>query len=98
MKAGSEVWPATMFEPLTIGIVFPFLDISPWQLKGTPKMLQLGRTMSSLLEDTNLVTGDLLRQLCHQMWNLRTMPEDVVRRVLYFAPNNSISRQTERKL
>jgi hypothetical protein len=95
MGAGSEIWPPEMFEPLTIGLVFPFLSVRPWQVRGTPKMLSLGRTLSGLLKDTNVVTRDILRKLCEQMWDLRFMPENVVRRVLYFAPNNSISCQTE---
>jgi hypothetical protein len=97
MKAGSEAWPSEMFEPLTIGIVFPFLDVRPWQIKGTSKMLQLGRTMPPMLEDSNLFTGNLLRKLYQQMWNLRTMPESVVRRVLYFASNDTVPRQAEGK-
>jgi hypothetical protein len=84
MSAGSEGWLCEMFEALTIGIVFPFLSTRPWQLRGTPKMLHLGRTMSHMPSDTNLVTGNLLRELCQQMWNLRSVSEDVVRKVLYF--------------
>jgi hypothetical protein len=79
-----------MFEPLTICLVFPFLSVRPWQLRGTPKMLWLGQTMPSLLKDSNVATGNLLRELCEQMWSLHTMSEDVVRRMLYFTPNNSL--------
>jgi hypothetical protein len=35
-----------------------------------------------------MVTGNLLIKLCQQMWQLRMMPEEVVRRVLYFTSNN----------
>jgi hypothetical protein len=98
MNAGSEVWPKNMYEPLTIGIVFPFLTVRPWQLRGTPKMLHLGRAMPKLLEDTNVATRDLLYQLCNQMWKLRGMSENVVRRVLYFRSNSKISCQTTREL
>jgi hypothetical protein len=84
MPTGSEIWPSEMFESLTIGFVFPFLSVRPWQVRGAPKMFQLGRTMPKLLKDMNLVTRDILRQLCQQMWDLLTVPEDVVRRVLYF--------------
>jgi hypothetical protein len=84
MPAGSEIWPLEMFEPLTIGFVFPFLFSRPWQLRGTPKMLHLGRTMSRLLKDTDVATGNLLRKLCKQIWELQTLREDVVRKMLYF--------------
>jgi hypothetical protein len=46
MPVGSETWPSEMDEPLTIGFVFPFLSVRPWQICGIPKMLQLGQTMS----------------------------------------------------
>jgi hypothetical protein len=42
MHAGSEVWPCEMHEPLTLGFVFLFLAVRPWQVCGTPKMLHLG--------------------------------------------------------
>jgi hypothetical protein len=95
MPAGSEVWSSEMLEPLTIGLVFNFLSVRPWQIRGTPKMLHLGRTMSGLLKDMYVVTGDILRKLCHQMWHLRSMPDDVVRRVLYFLSDDSVSCETK---
>jgi hypothetical protein len=98
MPAGSEIWPCEMFEPLTIGFVFPFLSVRPWHIRGTSKMLSLGGTMSSLLKDSNLVTGNLLRQLCKQMWKLRTMPASMVRRVLYFGSDDSLPCQAERNI
>jgi hypothetical protein len=97
-EAGSEAWPIEMYEPLTIGIVFPFLSVRPWQIHGTTKMIHLGRTTSDLLKDMNMVTGDLLLKLCEQMWRLCTMPENVVQRVLYFSPNNPVPCETEREL
>jgi hypothetical protein len=91
MNSGSEIWPSNMYEPLTIGFAFPFSSVRPWQLRGTPKMLHLGRTVPKLLEDSNMVTRDILWKLCQQMWKLRTMSEDVVRRVLYFTSNDPLS-------
>jgi hypothetical protein len=55
MSAESEIWPAEMFEPLSIGIVFPFLPVRPWQVCGAPKM----------------ATRNLSSKLCEQMWSLR---------------------------
>jgi hypothetical protein len=77
-------WPTEMFEPLTIGICFPFLSSPPWQLRGTPKLLYLGRTMPRVWEDEKLAPGDFLFQLCRLLWGLRSMPKHVVRRLLYF--------------
>jgi hypothetical protein len=88
MQARSEAWPIEMY---------PFLSVRPWQVRGTPKMLFLGRKMSGLLEDSNEVTGDLLRKLCKQMWNLLTMAENVVRKVLYFSSYDTIPCEAERR-
>jgi hypothetical protein len=63
MSSGSEIWPNEMYEPLTIGIAFPFLPIRPWQIRGTPKMLHLGRTLPALLKDLNMVTGNRLCEI-----------------------------------
>jgi hypothetical protein len=91
MNAGSEVWPREMCEPLTLGFVFPFLSVRPWKVRGTPKTLHLGRTMPKLLQDSNAVTGDILRKLCQQMWDLSSTPEDVVWRVLHFGSRDGLS-------
>ena len=48
LPIGSEVWPEEMFDLLLIGVVFPFLSFSAWQLKGTPKMLSLGRKLTAM--------------------------------------------------
>jgi len=33
---GSDAWPETHLEPLTLGIAFPLVCSSPWKLRGTP--------------------------------------------------------------
>jgi hypothetical protein len=43
VPVGTWFWPALMFEPLIIGISFPFLSNPLWQLRSTPKTLHLGR-------------------------------------------------------
>jgi hypothetical protein len=32
VPVGSECWPTNMYEPLTLGIAFPYLRVPPWQL------------------------------------------------------------------
>jgi hypothetical protein len=90
IKAGTEFWPADMYEPLTIGFVFPFIHSRPWQLRSTPKMLNLARTLPKVLGESKLASGNILRKLCQQMWDLRSMPEHVVRGVLYFKSRSDI--------
>jgi hypothetical protein len=80
-----EAWPLAMHEPLMIGFVFPFLNFKPWQRRGTPKMLYMGRKLSSLQEETHMATRDLLRQFFAEQQQLTSIPEHVVQNLLYFA-------------
>ena len=84
VPVGSTIWPMELFEPLLIGVVFPFLSFSPWQLKGTPKMLSLGRKLSRMWEGEQMDAGNLLREFCNTRRRLEQMPRDVVRNLLYF--------------
>jgi hypothetical protein len=81
---GTPGWPVDMFEPLTVGIVFPFLRNRPWQFKGTPKMYYLARQVHKMFEDKIVDSGDFLRKLLLECRRLYSLPADVVRRMLYF--------------
>jgi hypothetical protein len=89
---GCPFWPQEMFEPLTIGLCFPFISSPPWQLRGTLKMLAVVRQMRRVFETENLAAGSVLRKLLLDCRRLCTMPEDVVRRVLHFESRDQISR------
>ena len=57
-------WPASMHEPLVLGLTLRFLSVSPWLLRGDHRILDLER---SLREVWSSVSGDersLLRELC----------------------------------
>ena len=84
LKPGKQYWPTDMYEPLLIGIAFPFIRSKPWQLRGTPKMYDMARQVRSMSADANLDKGDLLRKFCRAMWSLDSLPSDVVSRLLYF--------------
>ena len=83
IPSGTPGWPTHMHEPLLIGLLFPFLRHSPWQLRGTPKMHALGRELRSLLQDKDVDARDLLRKFWLQCFGLGKMREDVVRKMLY---------------
>ena len=85
-------WPKEMFEPLTVGIVFPFLRRQPWQLKGTPKMFYLAREVRKVFKDPEVDRGDFLRKLILDCWRLFSLQPDVVRRLLYFESRGDLSR------
>jgi hypothetical protein len=45
LPLGSSAWTHNMYEPCYVGLTFPFLSVSPWQLRGTPKMYAVGRKL-----------------------------------------------------
>ena len=84
IPVGKTGWPASMHEPLLIGLLFPFLRHKPWQLRGTPKMYAMDRQLRSLFETENLDSRNLLREFRSRCLRLGNVSEAVVRRVLYF--------------
>jgi hypothetical protein len=93
VRVGTACWPLSMFEPLIIGIVLPFIKSPPWQLRSTPKMLKLGRELRHVWAGEEMDARDLLRQLLLDYQRIRTMPPDVVRQVLFFESRSPIPRQ-----
>jgi hypothetical protein len=81
---GFAFWPARMHEPLIIGILFPFIRCAPWQLRGTLRMYSVAREVRRLCKGDKLDPGPFLCQLCSDCLRLRSVPENVVHRMLYF--------------
>jgi hypothetical protein len=73
-----------MFEPLLIGFVFPFVNCSPWQLRSTPKMRAMERQMRRLHKTGEMDGGPVLRKFLVESERLPTLPEVLVRKLLYF--------------
>ena len=87
IPAGQSCWPHDMHEPLIIAILFPFLRSRPWQLRNTPKMYAMGSSVRRLLKDKEVDVRNLLRKFWIECHRLRTMPENVVRRLLLISPS-----------
>jgi hypothetical protein len=81
---GSPGWPTNMFEPLLLGICFPFLRFDPWQLKGTPKVVAQAKQLCAVPLAGVLDQRPLLRELWTVCHKLIDMPECMVSRLLYF--------------
>jgi hypothetical protein len=79
---GHPVWNSHQYEPLVIGLFFPFLQHEPWQLKRAPRILEMGRQLQSVCKADPLSSGRLLRQLWNFTRQLPKMQEHVVLRVL----------------
>jgi hypothetical protein len=58
-------WPASMHEPLLLGLTLRFTSVPPWQLRLSPGVLDLGRQMRHMWSNA---AGDerlILQQLCN---------------------------------
>ena len=84
VPVGSPMWPASMHEPLLIGILFPFVRVNPWQIRGTPQMHAVGRQLRQVFREAPVDASNLLREFWIRCVNLSGMSASVVRRLLYF--------------
>jgi hypothetical protein len=92
---GSSCWPTNMHEPVVVGIVFPFLPRPPWQLRFTPKMFAVARTMREVWKEGDVAAGHFLRKLLLEHEKLSAVPADVVPKLLYIQRKRKISSQEE---
>jgi hypothetical protein len=83
IPVGPKCWPSSMFDPLKVGMTFPFIRVPPWQLLGTPKMFHLGRQLCALWKGSKMYSRHILRKCLLEYQRLHSMPADVVRQVLY---------------
>jgi hypothetical protein len=96
IPAACPYWPTLMYEPLTIGLVFPFIRSAPWQLRRTPKMFAMGREMRRVLEEEPMAAGNILRKFLLECRGLSTVSTDVVRGMLYFESRSKVLREARR--
>jgi hypothetical protein len=58
-----SVWPNSAFEPLMMGIRFPFARSYPWEVKQErEQVVGIGRALSKLSRDSHIRVGDYLRK------------------------------------
>jgi len=80
VPVGHPAWPEAMYEPLTLAFVFPFIKHRPWQLRGSPYLLAMGRELSRLWQDNEGRKGSIcgnfgalrgLFPVCQNCWHAR---------------------------
>jgi hypothetical protein len=76
-------WSHELYEPLLVGICFPFVSSFPWQIKGYPKMPAFSRKVQKLWEKAGVDPGHFMCKLLKQIRSLVGVSERVVRQVLY---------------
>ena len=84
IPVGLSFWPCHMCEPLLIAFCFPFSRFDPWCARGTPKLCAVERKLQEMWGSKNLDGRSVLRELRMELAKLPTMPQHVVRSVLFF--------------
>ena len=91
------VWKEDMFEPLTIGLVLPYLSHRPWQLKQSPVLVGLQKQLRKVWESDPVSSGPILRQLWDLSGHLGSMSEELALRVLRSFELPEIPHRASRK-
>ena len=83
-------WSSSMFEPLVIGILFPYSRFYPWQFKGSPRLCAARREMQKLLQEADLDPGSLLRKFFTSTRKISSLSEHMVRKLLFFGQSSGV--------
>ena len=83
IPVGTSFWPSNMFEPLILAFYFPYLSHRPWELKGTPSLVELGRRLRPLWKTDQQSAGTILRKFWNKERAFPTMPPNLVFKMLH---------------
>ena len=84
VPVGLSFWPLDMYEPLYLAFCFPFARFKPWISRGTPKLCYVERELQKVWKEKGMDGRDLLLKLRVELKDLSTLPEHVVRSLLFF--------------
>jgi hypothetical protein len=91
LPAGPQpLWPSDMHEPLLLGLTLPLLPFPPWQLRQTPRVLELGREVRRLWHLPGQDGGHILRELCQLAPSLASLSASMVWDLLHPTPSGQI--------
>ena len=86
-----EFWDPSQYEPLTLGICFPFLIHPPFQFRSTPKMFRMARELHQMFKTPSVDTRDILRKFLLECKRISSMSPSVVWGMLYFKSLSHVS-------
>jgi hypothetical protein len=84
-----DTWDDSHYEPLVVGICFPFMSHRPWQLRNCPKILAVGRKLHQMWKTAPADAGALLFKFCEFTRTLDSLSEGVVWELLQ-APHTGL--------
>lgn len=67
VPATKPFWPASMYEPVWVGIVLPFTHHRPWKIGRAPLLVDMGRELHQVLHESEADGRIILRKL----WDLQ---------------------------
>ena len=83
IPASHPFWPNSKYESLVVALLFPYLKFRPYQLKGTPKMFQMGRLLSKMFKEDHVDSWNILFKFSLDIRKLQSMQERMVWKLLY---------------
>ena len=69
LKLGHPAWPVYMLEHLTIDVCYSYLSHSPWEIRRSKELLELGRSVQRVWENNPGTEGHLL----NEPWTFKDM-------------------------
>ena len=97
VKPDKSFWSPDRHEPLIIVICFPFLRFKPWQLRNSSALLEVGRILRSVQEDSEAAIRAVLWELCLFTRRLYPMSKGVVWEVLQGRPSIQVPHPESRE-
>ncbi len=83
IPAGTSFWPEDMFEPLIIGLYFPYLSHRPWELRHSPSLVELGRRLRPLWKTDEKSAGIILREFWSKERSFSNLSPKLVFKMLH---------------
>ena len=90
VPVGSTHWPASMHEPLWIGISLPIVNKSPWTLRRTPLLVELARDLREVFASGEGDGRDILRKLLRVPGRIQSVSQRVARGVLHLPGTGTV--------
>ena len=80
---GHAIWPLSMHEPLILAILLPYIRFEPWELRRTPKILDLGELLSEVWRSGDGAERPILQELWMLQERVESMSQSLAWKMLF---------------